>query len=120
MLAIANVTSARAELVECVLSEPCTTTGVCLRDSIDLHFVIDRNQFADAVNVNDPPRRKVTLVTLGDEEFSAEPMIIGDVRGFWQDTEATGDRIFTMQADGSGVYSESPSGKTLTGSCEVS
>jgi len=109
-----------AERVECSLSEPCPTSGVCFQEAVDLHFVIDHNQFSDAVDVNDPPRRKVTLVTLGDEQYSAEPMIIGDVRGFWQDTEAMIDRIFTMQADGSGVYSESPSGKTLTGSCEVS
>ncbi|MCG6902842.1 MAG: hypothetical protein LJE68_09190, partial [Rhodobacter sp.] len=77
------------------------------------------NQFAPAHDRAEPPRRKVTMVDLDGATFAAEPMLIGDVRGFWEDAEAMGSRIFTMQADGSAIYTEDPAGLRLTGTCEV-
>ena len=111
---------ALAERVSCDLSLPCPATATeCVNATLALSFVIDRSQFVAAVDVNEPPRQKTTVVTLGEERFGAEPFVIGNVRGFWQDTEAMSDRMFTMQADGSATYSESPSGLQLSGRCEV-
>ena len=119
LLICLTASPALAERVSCTLSQPCPILTDCATETLALDFVIDRSQFVAAVDVNEPPRKKVTVVTLGEEQFRAEPFLIGDVRGFWQDTEAMSDRMFTMQADGSAIYSESPSGVQLSGLCEV-
>lgn len=111
-------TATMAERITCTLSEPCASQSPCPPD-VDLSFVIDHSQFSAAVHPNDPPRRLVTLVDLGSIRFAAEPMIIGDTRGFWEDGEAMGARIFTLQPDGSGIYNETATGRRLSGPCVV-
>ncbi len=108
-----------AERIACTLSKPCTTQAPC-PSPVNLNFTIDRNQFSAAVHPQDPPRKQVTMVTLGGIRFSAEPMIIGETRGFWEDGEAMGARMFTMQPDGSGIYNETATGLRLSGPCKVS
>ena len=115
----ASASMAQAERVACQLAAPCPETGICAAETVALSFEIDRTQFAPPVDPKEPPRRKVTQVDLGGVRFVAEAMVIGDVRGFWEDAEAMGSRIFTMQPDGTGLYSEDPSGRTLRGPCEV-
>lgn len=112
--------SAEAQRVDCRLSAPCPAVGVCVPERKRLTFEIDRSQFAPPVHRDEPPRVKVTHVDLGGIRFAAEPMIIGDIIGFWEDAEAMGSRIFTLGPDGIGVYNEDPAGIRLTGRCEVS
>lgn len=98
---------AMAEVVSCDLS------GVPVR------FEIDRTQFAPALDAKEPTRRHVTTVTLGDAVFPAEPVIIGDVRGFWAEGIEGSDVMMIMQPDGRAVYSNPRAGERLTGICEV-
>ena len=109
---------ALGERIACTLSEPCASQVPCPQP-VNLSFIIDRNQFSAAVHPNDPPRKQVTMVDLGGIRFAAEPMIIGKTRGFWEDGEAMGARIFTMQPDGSGIYNETATGRQLAGPCTV-
>ena len=83
-----------------------------------LRFEIDRNQFVDAINTNEPPRNKVTDVTMNGETFAAEPFLIGDVRGFWADNKEAGNRILMIEADGTAQYAEPDLERTMTGTCE--
>ena len=110
---------AMAERVECRLAAPCPDSGICVQDIVPLAFEIDRNQFAAPVDSNEPPRNKVTHVDLGGVRFAAEPMIIGDTLGFWEDAEAMGERMFTLGSDGIGLYTEWPAGVELSGECVV-
>jgi len=96
---------AMAEVVSCDLS------GVPLR------FEIDRAQFAPALDSNEPIRRRMTIVQMGDAQFLAEPILMGKVRGFWAANDDGPDVMMVMQGDGSGVYTAD--NQRLTGSCEV-
>ena len=96
-----------AEVVTCDLS------GTAVR------FEIDRAQFAPAVDLAEPPRRRITTVQMGDAQFPAEPIMMGDVRGFWAEGLAGSDVMMVMQADGSAVYADTRAGTRLTGTCEV-
>ena len=108
-----------ADRVECRLSAPCPGSGICVQDIVPLSFEIDRNQFVAPVDANEPPRNKVTQVDLGGVKFAAEPLIIGDMMGFWEDAEAMGERMFTLGPDGMGLYTEWPAGVELSGECVV-
>ena len=108
-----------AERVECRLSAPCPGNGICVQDAVPLAFEIDRNQFVAPVDANEPPRNKVTQVDLGGVKFAAEPLIIGETLGFWEDAEAMGERMFTLGPDGQGLYTEWPAGVELSGECVV-
>lgn len=96
-----------AEVVSCDLS------GVPVR------FEIDRTQFAPAIDKDEPARRRITTVQIGDAQFPAEPIMMGDVRGFWAEGLAGSDVMMVMQGDGSAVYADSRAGERLTGTCEV-
>ncbi len=96
-----------AEVISCDLS------GVPVR------FEIDRTQFAPAIDKNEPERRRVTTVQMGDAQFPAEPILMGDVRGFWAEGLAGSDVMMVMQGDGSAVYADTRAGERLTGTCEV-
>ena len=98
---------AMAEVVTCDLS------GTLVR------FEIDRAQFAPALDLAEPPRRRVTTVQMGDAQFPAEPIMMGDVRGFWAESLAGSDVMMVMQADGSAIYTGARAGERLTGTCEV-
>ena len=98
---------AMAEVVSCDLS------GTPVR------FEIDVSQFAPAADIQEPPRRRVTTVAMGDATFPAEPILMGDVRGFWAEGMGGSDIMMVMQADGSAVYANPQAGTRITGTCEV-
>jgi hypothetical protein len=91
----------------------CDLSGVLVR------FEIDRAQFAPPIDNQEPIRRRVTTVQMGDAQFPAEPIMIGDARGFWAEGLAGSDVMMVMQGDGSAVYTDTRAGKRLTGTCEV-
>ena len=82
-------------------------------------FQIDRNQFIDAVSPEEPIRRKVTFVQMGDARFPAEPFIIGDARGFHAEGMGGSQVMFVVQPDGSATYANTTSGDKRAGTCEV-
>lgn len=98
---------ALAEVVTCDLS------------GIPVSFAIDLAQFAPAVDLAEPPKRRITTVQMGDAQFPAEPILMGDVRGFWAEGLAGSDVMMVMQADGSAIYADTRAGERLTGTCEV-
>ncbi len=83
-----------------------------------LTFAIDRTQFVAPQDPNDPPRRKISQVSLGDKRFPAEPFIIGPVRGFHADGLGGSSVMFSVVADGSAKLANTRTGETLTGTCE--
>ena len=99
--------SAMAETISCDLS------------GTPVQFDIDRAQFAPAMDLSEPPRRRITTVQMGDAIFPAEPIMMGDVRGFWAEGLAGSDVMMVMQGDGSAVYADTRAGQRLTGTCEV-
>ena len=98
---------AMAEVINCDLS------GTPVR------FEIDLTQFAPALDQNEPPKRRLTTVQMGSARFPAEPIVMGNVRGFWAEGLAGSDVMLVMQADGSAIYSDARAGERLTGFCEV-
>jgi hypothetical protein len=98
---------AMAEVVSCDLS------------GVPIQFEIDRAQFAPAIDNQEPMRRRVTTVQMGDAQFPAEPILMGDVRGFWAEGMGGTDIMMVMQGDGSAVYANTRAGERLTGTCEV-
>ena len=105
-------TPAQAQDVRCTLDDGTAP--------VQIAFTIDRNQFVAPVSAKDPPRRKITQVQMGRDRFLAEPFLIGQSLGFWEDAEAVGSRMLVVQPGGEANYSETPSGRRLTGTCEVS
>jgi len=118
MLASVMASSVSADSLLCTLSAPCNDRTACDTKPVSLSFDIDRNQFVDAVNPNEPPRRKITQVEMGARPFPAEPFLIGDVRGFWAEGPGGSDSIFVVNADGSAKYSNPQMGEALVGICE--
>ena len=84
-----------------------------------LNFTIDRNQFVDAVDPSDPPRRKVSMVTFGEKHFPAEPFLIGDTLGFQAEGLGGTTTVFVMQAGGTAVFTDTRAGLRVTGQCEA-
>ncbi len=105
-------TPVQAQDVRCTLDDGSAPVQVA--------FTIDRNQFIAPMDPKDPPRRKITRVEMGRDRFLAEPFLIGQSLGFWEDAEAVGSRMLVVQPGGAAKYSETPSGRRLTGTCEVS
>jgi len=91
----------------------CDLSGVAAR------FEIDKSQFAPAMDPDEPTRRRVTTVQLGDAQFPAEPIVMGDLRGFWAEDMRGSDVMMVIQGDGSAVYADTRTGERLTGTCEV-
>jgi hypothetical protein len=98
---------AAAEVIACDLS------------GVPVQFEIDETQFAPPQDPNDPPRRKTTTVQMGDARFPAEPIVMGDVRGFWAEGVAGSNVMLVVQDDGTAIYSDTRAGQQLTGTCEV-
>ncbi|SMX50616.1 hypothetical protein [Maliponia aquimaris] len=75
----------------CALATAAPATPVAyacdlIRDAetLRLTFDIDPVSFAPAVDPNDPPRRQVSHVALGNDRFEAEAVLTEDgTRGFW-------------------------------------
>ena len=98
---------AMAEVISCDLS------GVAVQ------FEIDRAQFAPAIDNQEPVRRRVTTVYMADAQFLAEPIMIGDVRGFWAERTDGSDMMFVTHPDGSAFFADSRTGSVTTGTCVV-
>ena len=118
MLASVMASTVSADSLSCTLESPCEGRTACETEPVSLRFDIDRNQFVDPVDPNEPPRRKITQVEMGARHFPAEPFLIGDVRGFWAEGLGGSDGIFVVNADGSAKYSNPQLGETLLGTCE--
>lgn len=108
-----------AERVECEFHIPCIGIGACIEGPLPVSFEIDHRQFAPPVSPQEPPRNKVTLVSLGEERFKAEPIVLDDgTRGFWANLGGV-DHLMTMRPDGRGTYSTSGGIPLMTGLCET-
>ena len=107
MLFLALGAPAMAETVTCDLGGTPVT------------FHIDRTQFAPAQDPGEPPRRKATTVHMGEAQFTAEPILMGDIRGFWAEGMAGSNVMFVVQSNGSAVFTDARAGQRLTGQCEV-
>lgn len=94
-------------------------TIACDLSGIPVQFQIDPAQFAPARDTAEPPRRRITTVQMGDATFPAEPIMMGDVRGFWAEGLAGSDVMMVMQSDGTAVYADTRAGERLTGTCEI-
>lgn len=109
-----------------MLALACSTASPALADTLvcqmsdksNLSFAIDRNQFMDAIDANEPPRRKMTTVRHGAHQFTAEPFSIGQMRGFHADGMGGTSIMFVVNPDGSATYANAQVGETLTGDCE--
>lgn len=109
-----------AETWSCTVSEPCPDAEPCADASLSIGFEIDPGQFAPPVGPSDPPRRRLTLVTAGDEVFEAEPFRMpGGRRGFWGLPGPGSDRILLIGADGAARYDDPARPALLTGSCNT-
>ena len=97
-----------AEVISCEMS-----------DGDALEFTIDHNQFVDAIDVDEPPRRKVTYVQYGAKQFPAEPIVLGQTRGFHADGLGGSTMMFVMQNDGSAILTNRQQGLRVEGLCEV-
>ena len=95
-------------------------TITCDLSGAAVQFEIDRNQFAPAIDAQEPARRRVTTVQMGDATFPAEPIMMDDIRGFWAEGLGGTDVMMVMQGDGSAVLTDTRAGRRLTGTCEVS
>ncbi|MDX8349023.1 hypothetical protein SLH49_13640 [Cognatiyoonia sp. IB215446] len=94
-------------------------TITCDLQGTPVNFTIDRTQFAPAHNAGEPPRRKVTMVRMGEAQFPAEPILMGDVRGFWGEGLSGSNVMFVVQPDGSAVFTDMRAGQRLAGQCEI-
>jgi len=107
-------------LICATLSSPAMADVVsCDLSGISARFEIDRAQFAPALDAQEPARRRVTTVSMGDATFPAEPIMIGGTRGFWAEGMGGTDIMLVMQPDGTAVYANPSAGERLTGTCEV-
>lgn len=100
--------SAQAQDIKCVMA-----------DGTPVAFQIDPNQFIDAVSSEEPIRRKVTQIRMGDSRFPAEPFIIGQMRGFHAEDLGGTSMMFVVRPDGSARAANARQGYDLSGTCEV-
>ena len=91
----------------------------CDMSGTPVSFEIDHAQFSPPLIKGEPPRRQVTTVQMGDAQFPAEPILMGDVRGFWAEGFAGSNVMLVMQTDGSATYTDTRAGQRLDGMCEV-
>ena len=107
------------ERVSCELTRSCNTSVLCVGEIINVNFNIDPNQFVAPIDVNEPPRNKVTVVESAGQLFRAEPIRMDTgMRGFWAIAQGS-EHLLTIQSDGSAIYSQGSDGHMLTGTCEV-
>jgi len=103
-----------------------TCAGPVLADQItcdmagtSVAFAIDRAQFAPPVDAQEPAQRRITTVQMGDATFPAEPILIGDLRGFWAEGLGGSEAVLMIQGNGTATYANTREGTRLTGTCEV-
>lgn len=111
----------RIQTVLCAaMAGPVTAEVVtCDFPGMPVRFQIDRTQFAPAIDAGEPMRRRITTVQMGDTQFPAEPILMGDLRGFWAEAQGDAGIMMVMQGDGSAIYADTGTGERLTGTCEV-
>ena len=110
----------KALAITCVLAVPAVAeTVTCDMGGTPVQFKIDRSQFGPAHAQGEPVQRRVTSVNMGNATFPAEPIIIGDTRGFWAEGLGGTEVILVMQADGSAVYANPHAGERIKGWCQV-
>lgn len=109
-------------VVLCTLAQDARTAPVgyeCLleRGAADLRldFDIDPASFADPIDPREPPRRRVSRVTLGGESFEAEALLTeGGSRGFW----APGRGILLTKAPAGAARMSDGNAASWRGRCE--
>jgi len=106
-LCISLASSAAAESISCDMA------------GVPVNFDIDLTQFAPPVDPGEPPRRRVTTVAIGEDEYEAEPMVMGDMRGFWTDGTEPPQIIMIIHPDGAATLTNAPEGAEVSGRCEV-
>ncbi|WP_323768617.1 hypothetical protein [Antarctobacter sp.] len=73
-------------------------------DRLSLRFDLDTASFAPPLDPNEPPRRRVSRVTLGDDGFTAEAILSENgQRGFWSPDRGW---LLTMDRDGAARLSD--------------
>lgn len=123
-VALTGALPAQAERLTCDLRAPCPSKGPCVVEAVTVSFEIDHTQFVAPVDRREPPRNKVTRVSLrnatGDREFRAEPIVMADgTRGFWAEIDGI-EHLMTIRPDGRGSYVTSGAAAQLTGRCRRS
>jgi len=108
-----------SERLVCAVTTDCADRPRCATETIQIAFAIDRRHFAPPRDRAEPPRVKRTVVSAGDAVFVAEPLLIVDTRGFWEDAQPIGARMLTVAPDGTAIYTETASGRRMTGQCAV-
>jgi hypothetical protein len=104
----------------CVMTTRCDLAP-CTTDTQRITFDMPDDLTPLAIAKGEPPIQITTRVTVGDTQFSAEPLAIADGRthGFWG-AFAGADVLMTIQSDSSARYSTTYNGTTvtLTGHCQ--
>ena len=90
-----------------------------MADGMRVTFRIDPAQFVTAVSPEEPIRKKLTVVQMGDATTPAEPFIIGDTRGFHAEGLGGSSIMFTVDPAGAATWANVRSGARLDGQCEV-
>jgi len=93
------------------------TLDCLMQDGQRITFVIDRNQFIDAVTAEEPIRRKVTIVQDGDKTYPAEPFIIGNTRGFHASGLGDASLMFVVSPTGEATFANAQTGEKRSGTC---
>ncbi|WP_131801572.1 hypothetical protein [Cognatiyoonia koreensis] len=95
------------------------TVSCMMDDGDEVAFMIDRNQFTHPLDPDEPPQRKVTTVRYGAKHFPAEPILMGDIRGFQAEGLGGTTMLFIMQSDGTAILANNHEGLRIGGHCEV-
>ena len=95
------------------------TITCVMQDGVLLQFAIDYNQFAPALNADEPPRQRRTIVRFGDAEFAASPFRLSDVRGFEAEDDTGSGTLFVLQPDGAAVLTRAVDDLRIDGTCTI-
>ncbi len=110
-----------AAIIGATLAGPAMAeTITCDVAGTTVSFAIDVAQFAPPVNPGEPAQRRVTTVSMGDASFPAEPILIGNLRGFWAEGMGGSEMVMMIQPDGSATMTNAREGTRSVGACEVS
>lgn len=111
----------------CFMAAPAAADLSCLLTDVDcpsdcaetsVRFNIDTSQFVNAQDLNDPPRRQVSDVTMGDRRFTAQAIMMdGGIIGFHEDAGELGSALMIVQPSGAARLTLQPQNITLRGMC---
>ncbi len=114
-IALCVMAAPAAADLSCLLSD-----ANCLTDceETSVRFSVDASQFVAPQDPNDPPRRQVSDVTIGERRFTAQAIMMdGGVSGFHEDAGEMGSALMVVQSDGSARLILQPENRTLLGRC---